>query len=370
MPDPRLSKLAQILVHYSLSLKAGDQLEIRTNPLAQDLALLVYEEAVKTGAYVLNTITLPGSEKIFFEFASDDQLDFVSPVRKLVYETFDAILVIGAEFNTRSLSGTNPESLSRARKASTPLTKIFLERSANLELRWCYTEFPTNASAQEADMSLRDYEEFVYAAGLLDEPDPVVAWRKEGERQKKLINWLKGKNVVEISGTDIDIRFSIKDRGFKEADGKYNFPDGEIFTGPVEKSANGWVRFKYPGIYEGQEVIDVELWFENGKIVKEKASKGIELLTSLLNTDDGSRYLGEWGIGTNYGIKKFTKNMLFDEKIGGTIHFAVGSGYPETGSENESAIHWDLLCDMAKSEIRVDNELFYKDGSFSILDQV
>lgn len=367
MPDPRLSKLAQILVHYSLSIKAGDQLEIRTNPLAQELALLVYEEAVKAGAHVLNTISLPGSEKIFFEFASDNQLDFVSPVRKLVYETFDAVLSVGAEFNTRSLSGTNPTRLSRARKASTPLTKIFLERSANLDLRWCYTEFPTHASAQEADMSLRDYQEFVFAAGLLDEPDPVAAWRQEGERQQLLIDWLRGRDEVEIHGKDIDLKFSIKERIFKEADGKYNFPDGEIFTGPVEDSADGWVRFKYPGIYQGQEVIDVELWFENGKIVKEKASKGYELLTSVLNTDDGARYLGEWGIGTNYGIKKFTKNMLFDEKIGGTIHFAVGSGYPETGSKNESAIHWDLLCDMSSSEIKVDNELFYKDGSFSIL---
>lgn len=367
MPDPRLSKLAQILVHYSLGLKAGDQLEIRTNPLAQELALLVYEEAVKTGAHVLNTISLPGSEKIFFEYANGNQLDFVSPVRKLVYESFDAILAIGAEFNTRSLSGTKPENLARAKKARASLTKIMLERAANLDLSWCVTEFPTNASAQEADMSLRDYQEFVFGAGLLDEPDPVDVWRKEGERQKQLIDWLKGKDVVRISGEDIDLKFSIKDRIFKEGDGKNNFPDGEIFTAPVEESANGWVRFKYPGIYESQEVIDVELWFEHGKVVKEKASKGNELLSSILNTDDGSRYLGEWGIGTNYGIKKFTKNMLFDEKMGGTIHFALGKGYPETGSLNESGIHWDLLCDMSKSEIKIDDELFYRNGKIAVL---
>ena len=364
MADSRLNKLANILTHYSLEIKAGDQLEIRTNPLALDIAQIVYEEAVKAGANVLNSISIPGSEETFFKFANDDQLDYVSPIRKQIYETFDAVLVIGAEHNTRALSGIDPERISRARKATTPLTKIFLERASSLDLRWCYTVFPTSASAQEADMSLREYQEFVYGAGLLDEPDPVDAWRKEGKRQRELIEWLSGKEFVEIKGEDIDLKLSIKDRIFKEADGKYNFPDGEIFTGPVEQSANGWVRFNYPVIYEGQEVIDVELWFEDGKVVKEKASKGETLLSSLLNSDPGARFLGEWGIGTNYGIQRFTKNMLFDEKMGGTIHFAVGSGYPETGSVNESAIHWDMLCDMTQSEIIIDGELFYKDGKF------
>jgi aminopeptidase len=366
MTDIRLNQLAKILVNYSLEIKPGDQLEIRTNPLALELALPVYEEAVKAGAHVFTSISIPGSEEIFFKFAKDEQLDYVSPVRKQIYETFDAVLVIGADLNTRELSGVDPNRISRARKASTPLTKIFLERSSNQDLRWCYTVFPTNASAQEADMSLREYQEFVYGAGLLDESDPIDSWRKEGKRQRELIDWLSGKDFVEIKGGDIDLTLSIKDRIFKEADGKHNFPDGEIFTGPVEESTNGWVRFKYPAIYTGQEVIDVELWFEDGKVVKEKASKGKDLLTATLNTDPGSRFLGEWGIGTNYGIQRFTKNMLFDEKIGGTIHFAVGSGYPETGSVNESAVHWDMLCDMAQSEIKIDGDLFYQDGKIVI----
>lgn len=368
MPDIRLEKLAKILIQYSLEIKAGDQLAISTNPLAHELTLLVYEEAIKAGAHVTTTVSMPGTEKIFFDYATEDQLDFVSPVRKLIYETYDAFLSIGAEFNTRSLSGTNPDRLARFQKANTTLTKIFMDRSANLDFRWCYTEFPTNASAQEADMSLRDYSEFVYRAGLLDHPDPVTAWKEEGERQQVLIDWLTGKDVIEISGDDIKMNFSIKDRTFKEANGKKNFPDGEIFTSPVENSANGWVRFKYPAIYQGQEVIDVELWFEDGKVVKEQASKGSELLTSVLNTDKGSRFLGEWGIGTNYGIKRFTKNILFDEKMGGTIHFALGKGYPETGSKNESAIHWDLLCDMTRSEIHIDNELFYENGKVVVLE--
>jgi aminopeptidase len=368
MTDMRLNQLAKILVNYSLELKPGDQLEIRTNPLAHDLALIVYEEAVKAGAYVHNSISLPGSEEIFYHFANEDQLDYVSPIRKQIYETFDAVLAISAEHNTRALSGIDPSRISRARKATTSLMKTFLERAANLDLRWCLTSFPTNASAQEADMSLKEYQDFVYDAGLLDKPDPVEAWQKEGKRQRELIDWLSGKELVELKGEDIDLKLSIKNRTFKEADGKYNFPDGEIFTGPVEDSANGWVRFNYPAIHEGKEVIDVELWFEAGKVVKESASKGQELLTSLLNTDPGARFLGEWGIGTNYGIQRFTKNMLFDEKMGGTIHLAIGSGYPETGSANESAIHWDMLCDMTESEIKIDGDLFYKDGKIIILD--
>ena len=211
-------------------------------------------------------------------------------------------------------------------------------------------------------MGLFEYQDFVYSAGLLDEPDPVATWKKEGERQRDLIAWLAQREEVQFRGENIDLRLSIKERRFKEADGKYNFPDGEIFTAPVEKSVDGWVRFGYPAIFGGQEVIDVELWFQNGRVEKEKAAKGLELLTKLLDSDQGARYLGEWGIGTNYGITRFTKNMLFDEKMGGTIHFAVGAGYPETGSENESGLHWDMLCDMSNSEIMVDGELFYKDG--------
>jgi aminopeptidase len=211
-------------------------------------------------------------------------------------------------------------------------------------------------------MNLVDYREFVYSAGMLNEDDPVAFWKEEGEKQKKLADWLKGHERAVLKGSNVDITLSIKDRIFEISDGKYNFPDGEIFTSPVEDSVNGWIRFKYPAIHQGQEVTDIELWFENGRVVKEKAEKNQEFLTSLLNTDAGARTLGEWGIGTNYGIQRFSKNMLFDEKIGGTIHFAVGAGFPECGGRNESGLHWDMLCDMAESEVAVDGELFYKDG--------
>jgi aminopeptidase len=362
MPDTRVTKLAQVLVHYSLELKPGQQMELRTSPLADELSLAVYAEAIKTGANVVVTNNLPGAEEIFYKQASDEQLDYVSPLYQLTIASFDAILYIEAEHNTRALSGIDPTRLARARKARAPISKTLLDRTARNELRWCFTVYPTHAMAQEAEMSLADYREFVYDAGLLNEPDPVAAWQKELARQRELIAWLAGKNHVRIKGANIDLKLSIKQRQFIESAGKFNFPDGEIFTSPLEDSPNGWVRFRYPAIYSGQEVTDIELWFEDGKIVKEKASKGRELLTSLLNTDPGARYLGEWGIGTNYGIQRFTKNMLFDEKLGGTIHLAVGASYPETGGKNESGLHWDMLCDMAQSEIIVDGEVFYRNG--------
>jgi len=362
MPDPRVTRLAKVLVNYSLEIKPGQQMELRTSPLADELSLAVYAEAVKAGAHVVISNNLLGAEEIFYKYASEAQLDYVSPLYKLTIEAFDAVLYIEAEHNTRSLSGVDPSRLARSRQARAPISKTFLERSARSELRWCYTIYPTPAMAQEADMSLIDYQDFVYNAGLLNEPDPVAAWQKDLRRQRELMAWLDGKNHVTLKGANIDLTLSIKGRRFIESAGKFNFPDGEIFTGPVEESANGWVRFRYPAIYDGQEVTDIELWFAGGKIVKEKANKGQELLTALLNTDVGARYLGEWGIGTNYHIQRFTKNMLFDEKIGGTIHLAVGASYPETGGKNESGLHWDMLCDMTESEITIDGELFYRNG--------
>jgi aminopeptidase len=366
MTDPRVLKLAKVLVNYSVEIKPGQQLQISANPLAYDLTLAIYEEAVKAGAHLFLEQPLEEASELFYKFASDEQLDYISPVRKLIYETFDAQLVLEASSNRRSLSGIDPQRMARRNKANSGIMKTYLERAARRELRWCLTVYPNNANAQDADMSLRDYTEFVFAAGMLNEDNPVSFWQELGKKQNKFVDWLKGKNTVVMKGSNVDLTLSIKDRVFISCDGKANFPDGEIFTGPVENSASGWIRFKYPAIFMGQEITDIELWFENGKVVKEKATKNQELLTSSLNTDAGSRYLGEWGIGTNYGITKFTKEMLFDEKIGGTFHLAVGAGYPETGSKNESAIHWDMLCDMAESEVTVDGDLFYKNGKPTI----
>jgi aminopeptidase len=362
MPDPRITKLAKVMVHYSLGLQPGQQVQIRTHPLADELTLAVYEEAIRAGAHVFIQNQVPGAQEIFFKQASEAQLDYISPIRKLINETFDANLDIWSEHNTRALSGIDPTRMARQAKAGAALNKVFFERAAKKELRWCLTVYPTHAMAQEADMSLADFREFVFEAGMLNEDDPVAYWKKAGQEQQKMADWLKGREQVTLTGANVALKMSIKERVFIPCDGQYNFPDGEIFTGPVEDSVEGWVRFKYPAIEYGQEVTDIQLWFEQGRVVKEAASKNQELLTAQLNSDAGARTLGEFGIGTNYGITRFTKNMLFDEKMGGTIHLAVGAGYPESGSKNESGIHWDMLCDMSDAEIRVDGDLFYKNG--------
>ena len=362
MPDPRVTKLAQVLVNYSLALRPGDLFYLRAAPLAGELSRAVYKEATLAGAHVLYSGSLPGSQEIFYRHAGDEQLDHVSPAWRFLIENYDANLIIEAPENTRELSNVDPERQKRAGKAGAEVFKIFTDRIASGDLRWCYTVYPTQASAQEAEMSLSEYQDFVYGAGLLDLDDPVAAWQEEAKRQNRLMRWLEGKDQVTLKGKDIDLSLSIKGRGFLGAAGKENFPDGEIYTSPVEESVNGWVRFAYPAIFGGKEVTGIELWFEDGKVVKESATKGEELLTAMLDTDEGARYLGEWGIGTNYGIKRFTKNILFDEKLGGTIHLALGIGFPEVGSENTSGLHWDILCDMSESEITVDGELFYKDG--------
>ena len=365
MPDPRVTKLAQVMVHYSLAIKPGQKVYLQTSPNAHEFNLAFYEEAIKTGAHVTFAIDgayYPGAQEVFLKYASKKQLEFVSPVRKLMIETFDARMVVEAENNTRELAAIDPKRISLWRKANAPLFKKMLDRIGNGDLRWCLTVYPTEAMAQEANMSLSDYSEFVYEAGMLNARDPVALWKAEKKKQQKLVNWLKGKRNVTLKGDSIDLTLSIIGRKFIPCAGDQNFPDGEIFTSPVETSVNGWVRFKYPAIFDGQEIEDIELWFENGKVVQEKAKRNQELLTAQLNTDTGARVLGEWGIGTNYSIKKFTKNMLFDEKLGGTIHLAMGLGFEEAGGKNTSGLHWDMLCDMAHSEIVIDDKLFYKNG--------
>jgi aminopeptidase len=216
-------------------------------------------------------------------------------------------------------------------------------------------------------MSLSEFEDFCYGAALVHEPDPIAAWRNISKEQQKLIDWLSDKHQVRLVGPDTDLTLSIKGRSWVNCDGHENFPDGEIFTGPLEDSVNGHVRFTYPACTDGREVEDVRLWFENGKVVKATAAKNEQFLLTMLDTDEGSRTLGEFAFGTNKGVQRFTKNILFDEKIGGTVHMAVGAGFPETGSQNRSAIHWDMICDLRQGgEVWVDGEIFAKDGKFTI----
>ncbi|HEC34144.1 MAG TPA: aminopeptidase [Chloroflexi bacterium] len=367
MADQRVERLASVLVRYSTHVQPGDLVMVSGMPEAAPLILAVYEEVLKAGGHPHLRIGLSGAEEAFYRLASDEQLEFVSPLQELIVERFDVTIGIRSDHNTRELSGVDPARQRRRSKAMTPIMKTYMQRGASGELKWVGTQFPTAAYAQEADMSLREYEDFVYAACFCDQDDPVTRWQEIHDTQQRLVDWLEGRREVRVTGPNADLTLSIEGRVFINSDGHHNMPSGEIFTGPVEDSAEGWVRFTYPAITGGREVEGIELWFEKGRVTKATAKKNEAYLLEMLDTDPGARYLGEFAIGTNDGIQRFTKNILFDEKIGGSFHMAVGAGYPETGSKNESAIHWDMICDMRDGgEIYVDGELFYRGGEFVI----
>lgn len=365
MPDPRITNLAQVIVDYSVKIKPGDQVYITTAPVATPLVQELYRLIVQRGGHATPLVDLPGLAPIFFEYANDEQLAYVPPMLKSAIETFDVRIAIGSHTNTRELSVADPAKQAARQKALRPLMQTFMDRSASGALRWNVTLFPTDAYAQDAEMSLADFEDFVYAACLCDQPDPVAAWEEVARKQQILVDWLAGKREIHLVGPDTDLTVGIAGRSFVNCCGDKNMPDGEVFTGPEETKVNGHVRFSFPAIYQSREVSDVRVWFENGVAVKWTAAKNEEFLTQMLTSDEGARRLGEFAFGANFGIQRFIKNILFDEKIGGTVHMAFGSGYPETGSTNRSAIHWDMICDLREgSEVTVDGELFAKDGKY------
>ncbi len=367
MTDPRVEKLADVLVNYSVAVRPGDKVLVQGSTLAEPLLKAVYAKVLQAGGHPLLLAFLPGTDELLFRYGSDEQLQYVPEPLKLILETYDVrITIMGAE-NTKALSNVDPARMVLRDQAHTELMKIFMRRSASGELRWTGTLFPTNAYAQDAEMSLSEYEDFVYGACLPDMDDPVGYWQRFSARQQKIVDWLKGKERVHVIGPETDLHLSIAGRVFINCDGHENMPDGEVFTGPVEDSVEGHVYFSYPAIYRGREVMGVRLWFENGRVVKAHAEKNEDFLLKTLDTDEGSRRVGEFAIGTNAGITRFTRQILFDEKISGSFHMALGAGYPETGSKNESAIHWDMICDLRDGgEIWVDEELLYKDGRFVI----
>ena len=375
MPDPRIEKLAKVITEYSVGIKPGDRVYITASPVAQPLTLAVIEQVIKMGGHPHITAgsgyyhldLVPGASELLLKYGSDEQLQYLNPIELMAVRDFDVRIAIKADTNTKALSGVDPKRVAMITSARRVLTETLMNRSAVGDLRWCVTLFPTDSNAQDADMSLRDYEDFVFGAGLLDDPDPVARWQEIAARQQKYIDWLKGKKRVHVKGPNADLLVGIEDRIFINSEGKKNFPDGEIFTGPEETVTEGWVKFTYPAIYQQREVDGVELEFKQGRVVKATAQKGEDFLLSVLETDAGVRTLGEFAIGTNTAIKKFTRNILFDEKLGGTIHMALGAAYPDTGGLNKSAVHWDMICDTRDgTEISADGEVFYRNGEFLI----
>jgi aminopeptidase len=367
MIDPRVEKLAQVMIGYSLKLKKGQILKIGGDVSALPLMEAAFREAVKVGAHPYVQLRVANNDEALLKYGSDEQIKFIPPHVRTEFNKIDAYLGIFASSNTRYLAGVDPQRQAMARKAMHPLMRIFFRREAAGELSWCGTQFPTPADAQEADMSLRDYEDFVYKAGHLHKKDPVKHWKKVHREQARLCKTLDQVEQLHIRAEDTDLKLRVKGRKWVNCAGEQNFPDGEVFTSPIENSAEGHIRYTYPAVYGGREVDDVRLWFKKGRVVKEDAAKNLDYLKAMLDMDKGARKLGEFAIGTNYEIKRFSRNILFDEKIGGTCHLAVGNSIPEAGGKNKSALHWDMVCDLKKgSEITADGKVIYRNGKFTI----
>jgi len=365
MSDTRLDKLAAILVKYSTKVKPGDFVYIQCDEVALPWMKAVAREAIKAGAHVEYMLTSEEVDEILVKYGSEEQLKEERFMKKNVLEKADVWLTAWGGRNTRTLTNIPGDKLKANLQGAASWRKVYSERMGNGSLRWCGTMFPTYAEAQEASMSLSDYEDFVYGAGLLDSEDPVAEWKRISAEQDRWVNYLNAKKELHFLSEGTDIKVRIEGRKWINCDGRVNFPDGEIFTSPIEDSVEGYVTFSFPSIYMGQAVEGIRLEVKKGKVVNAEAKTGEELLKSLLATDEGASYFGEVAIGTNYGIKKFTRNILFDEKIGGTIHMAIGDSFPEAGGKNKSSLHWDMICDMRNGgKIYADGELFYENGEF------
>ncbi len=366
MHDPRLDKLAEVLVNYSVAVKPGDLVRIAGSTVAEPLAVALYREVVRAGGHPLVRLVPDECQEAFLRLASDDQLAFVNPVALHELETVDASIGIWGERNTRSLTGVDPARQALAGRGRKPLLEAQLRRGADGSLRWVGTEYPTHAGAQEAEMSLSDYADFVFRAGMLDKPDPAAAWREVRDRQQRACDTLNGGREIRFTtsqGTDLTL--GVEGRRWINCDGRNNFPDGEVFTGPLEDATRGVVVFSFPAIRQGREVDGIRLEFRDGRVVDASARKGEEFLIQMLDQDAGARILGELAIGTNYSITRYMRNTLFDEKIGGTFHIALGAAYPETGGKNESALHWDLVCDLREGgRIELDGRTLSENGRF------
>ena len=365
MADQRIEELAKLCVHYCVELKPKEKVLIQGSELAFPLINELYKECLSSDAYPLILPKLD-VEYTFFKYAKKHQLTYVSPFEKFIVENIDVAISISCEPNRRNLTNIDPSKIKMNRASKKEFMETFMKRSAEGKLKWTILPYPINAQAQEASMALPEYEDFVYSSCLVDNEDPIVEWKKIHEQQEKICEFLNQVNEIHIKGEDTDLTFNVKGRKWENCDGKFNMPDGEICTAPIENSANGTIRFTFPGIYSGREIEDIKLKFRDGKVVEASAAKGDELLQQILKIEGADR-IGEAAIGTNYGITRFTKNMLFDEKMGETIHIALGASFPEHGGLNKSAIHWDILKDMKKDgEIYADEKLFYKNGKFLI----
>ncbi len=362
-----LQKYAELLVHYCLELQEAERLYIQTTTLAEPLVREIYRVATRAGAIVEVSMHMRGQERIYLnEVYHDAQYDYISPLYRKAMEEFEAFLFIRAPFNLRESQNIDKEKAQRRQKTYKALRQTYFKRTATRALKRSLCQYPTQASAQEAGMSLEEYEQFVYQACGLYSKDPMQEWLKVRQQQQFVVDHLNTCQDIRYLGVGTDISFSTKGRTWINSDGQTNMPSGEVYTSPVEDSVNGHIHFSFPALYMGHEVEGVTLWVKDGLVEKWEAKRGQEFLDHIFQME-GARRFGEAAIGNNFNINRFTKNILFDEKIGGTVHMAIGQSYLQAGGKNTSSIHWDMIADMRKEgEIYADGEKIYEKGAFLI----
>lgn len=357
-------KFAKLITEYCTDIKANDEALITATYEAYPLIKELWREIVSKGAYPRLNIMDEILTELFYKYAPENLLKYYSKIDEYIMENIDVRISILSSTHTKPLVNIDPEKMKVRAQTTAKLTEIFMRRDAEGRLKWVVTAYPTRALAQEAGISPLDFEEFVFKALKLYKDDPVKAWQDQALWQEKIVNTLMKIKEIKFVAEDTDLTVRVDGRKWINDDGKVNMPGGEIFTAPHEDSVEGYIKFDYPAIWRGVEVKGVKLKFKNGKVIDAKAEVGENFLKKMLETDEGAKRIGELAFGLNYDIDRAIKEILFDEKIGGTIHIALGSAYLKTGGKNKSAIHWDLIKNMKKSEVYGDGDLIYKDGKF------
>jgi aminopeptidase len=359
-----LSRYADLLVHYCVDLQPGEKLYVRSTTLAEPLIREIYRTALKAGGVVAVSLDFREQNRLMLTEAADAHLNYVSPLHREAMDSFDAYLYIRAPFNLREDQNIDVERSKKRSKATQPHTQKYFERTATRALKRNLCQYPTLANAQEAGMSLEEYEQFIFNACKLYDADPKESWINVRKSQQRIVDLLNSRSKVHYKGDGIDISFRTEGRTWINSDGQTNMPSGEVYTSPIEDSVNGTIHFSFPGVYMGHEVEGVTLWVEDGYIQKWEAKKGQQFLDHIFSLK-GTRRFGEAAIGTNYNINRLTKNILFDEKMGGTVHMAIGQSYLQAGGKNESSVHWDMITDMQNGgQIFADDDLIYENGQF------
>ena len=355
--DLRTQKLAKLLVDYSVFVKPGEKVVISGGSEAEEFIKAIYKEVILKGAHPILRVNLPGLSPFFYKYANKEQIERFPKEFDFIVKNAQKYIGIITETNTKELTNIDPKKIVARRKIVNPISDYIV--NAKDKIRRCTVGFPCQALAQEAEMDLVEYENFVYSACLQD-------WKILGRKMDKIKSKFKKNSKVHLIGENVDLTFKVHGDKAIADKGEENMPGGEVFMAPLRESVNGWIKFEYPAIREGKEVTGIFLKFENGKVIEASATKNEEFLKTMLNTDENSSYVGEFGIGCNPKITKFTKELLFDEKIGGTIHLALGMAYKENGGGNDSALHWDIVKDMKKAKIIVDGKTIQENAVWEL----